>query len=307
MSLITRCPACGTMFKVVPDQLRISEGWVRCGHCSEVFDAAANLNAGPQVTAPALLPDPPAPPARDSGPPSEGFASSLNTEIEEGVALEAPDSEQIEAEAIALAEDPKDRPFELRRADDSELEPSRIDDADAELHDVSFVRAARRKAFWARRGVRAVLAVIALVLASLLTLQWAVYDRDRLAASEPALAPWLGRLCRAFGCRIGPPRQIDAVAIDSSSFNKLRGDAYRLNVTMKNQASTPVAMPALELTLTDSQDQPLVRRVLLPAEIAGAPAAIGASGEWSGTVALALNANGTTSRVAGYRLLAFYP
>jgi predicted Zn finger-like uncharacterized protein len=307
MSLITRCPACGTMFKVVPDQLRISEGWVRCGHCSEVFDAAANLNAGPQVTAPALLPDPPAPPARDSGPPSEGFASSLNTEIEEGVALEAPDSEQIEAEAIALAEDPKDRPFELRRADDSELEPSRIDDADAELHDVSFVRAARRKAFWARRGVRAVLAVIALVLASLLTLQWAVYDRDRLAASEPALAPWLGRLCRAFGCRIGPPRQIDAVAIDSSSFNKLRGDAYRLNVTVKNQASTPVAMPALELTLTDSQDQPLVRRVLLPAEIAGAPAAIGASGEWSGTVALALNANGTTSRVAGYRLLAFYP
>jgi predicted Zn finger-like uncharacterized protein len=34
MSLITRCPACGTMFKVVPDQLRISEGWVRCGQCS---------------------------------------------------------------------------------------------------------------------------------------------------------------------------------------------------------------------------------------------------------------------------------
>ena len=34
MSLITGCPACGTMFKVVPDQLKISDGWVRCGHCS---------------------------------------------------------------------------------------------------------------------------------------------------------------------------------------------------------------------------------------------------------------------------------
>jgi len=304
MSLITRCPACGTMFKVVPDQLRISEGWVRCGHCSEIFDAAANLNAAPQVTAPTPLPDQPRTLVRESGPPSEGFASSLNTEIGEGVALDAPDSEQIEAEAIALAEDPRDRPFELRRADDSELEPSHIDEA--ELHDVSFVRAARRRAFWSRRGVRAVLVVIALVLASLLALQWAVYDRDRLAASEPALAPWLGKLCRALGCRIGPPRQIDAVAIDSSSFNKLRGDAYRLNVTVKNQASTAVAMPALELTLTDSQDQALVRRVLLPTEIA-APSAIAASGEWSGTIALALNANGTTSRVAGYRLLAFYP
>jgi predicted Zn finger-like uncharacterized protein len=306
MSLITRCPACGTMFKVVPDQLRISEGWVRCGHCAEIFDAAAHLNDGPQITAPAPLADP-SKAVRESGPPSEGFASSLNTEIEEGVALEAPDSEQLEAEAMALAEDPRDRPFELRRADVSDPEASDIEEPMPELHDVSFVRAARRRAFWARRGVRAVLATGALVLASLLALQVATYDRDRLAASEPALAPWLAKLCRIAGCRIGPPRQIDAVAIDSSSFNKLRGDTYGLNLTLKNQASTPVAMPALELTLTDSQDQPLVRRVLLPTEIAGAPAAIGAAAEWSGTVALALNANGATSRVAGYRLLAFYP
>ncbi|GAB3492980.1 hypothetical protein GCM10027399_12290 [Curvibacter fontanus] len=43
MSLITRCPACRTMFKVVPDQLRISEGWVRCGKCEEIFDASAHM------------------------------------------------------------------------------------------------------------------------------------------------------------------------------------------------------------------------------------------------------------------------
>ena len=45
MSLITRCPACGTMFKVVTDQLKISQGWVRCGHCTEVFDASLHLQA----------------------------------------------------------------------------------------------------------------------------------------------------------------------------------------------------------------------------------------------------------------------
>jgi predicted Zn finger-like uncharacterized protein len=309
MSLITRCPACGTMFKVVPDQLRISEGWVRCGHCAEVFDAAAHLNpdSGPQAPLATPLQDQPGAPASESGPPSEGFASSLNTEIGEGAAVEAPDSEQIEAEAMALAEDPRDQPFELRRADDSGFEPSTTEEPGPELPEVSFVRAARRKAFWARGGVRAVLAVVGLVLASLLALQVAVAERDHLAASDPTLAPWLGKLCRAWGCRIGPPRQIDAVAIDSSAFNKLRGDAYRLNVTLKNQANTPVAMPALELTLTDAQDQPLVRRVLLPAELAGAPAALGAAAEWSSAVALALNANGITSRVAGYRLLAFYP
>ncbi|WP_225781002.1 zinc-ribbon and DUF3426 domain-containing protein [Xenophilus sp. Marseille-Q4582] len=43
MSLVTRCPACTTTFKVVRDQLRISDGWVRCGRCSEVFDATLDL------------------------------------------------------------------------------------------------------------------------------------------------------------------------------------------------------------------------------------------------------------------------
>ncbi|HRM84027.1 MAG TPA: zinc-ribbon domain-containing protein, partial [Acidovorax temperans] len=54
MSQITRCPACSTQFKVVADQLRISDGWVRCGHCAEVFDASESLMPAPP---PALLPD----------------------------------------------------------------------------------------------------------------------------------------------------------------------------------------------------------------------------------------------------------
>lgn len=43
MALVTRCPKCSTMFRVVPDQLRVSAGWVRCGHCQEVFDAAQRM------------------------------------------------------------------------------------------------------------------------------------------------------------------------------------------------------------------------------------------------------------------------
>lgn len=43
MNLATRCTACGTIFRVVQDQLRVSEGWVRCGRCAEVFDAREQL------------------------------------------------------------------------------------------------------------------------------------------------------------------------------------------------------------------------------------------------------------------------
>lgn len=329
MSLITRCPACGTMFKVVPDQLRISEGWVRCGQCAEVFDASAHLQGDAAKAPPEVALDVPiAPPipreakveADEAAPESEAFDSSLNTEMEEGVAIDAPDSRQIEEEAQALVEHPLDRPFEFRRPDsdivplfpaqsnsDSELDSELQSEDEARLHDVSFVRDARRKAIWARPKVRAALLVAALALTATLALQIAVHDRDRLAAAQPALRPWLASLCAALNCRIGPPRQIDAIAIDSSSFNKLRGDAYRLYVSLKNQAGIPVAMPALELTLTDAQDQPLVRRVLMPAELAPARGVIAPASEWSGSLAMAVAADGTGARVAGYRLLAFYP
>ncbi len=67
MSLATRCPACATVFRVVQDQLRVSEGWVRCGRCGEVFNAAhalVNLDGSPRVTVPA-----PAAPPPESPPP----------------------------------------------------------------------------------------------------------------------------------------------------------------------------------------------------------------------------------------------
>lgn len=43
MNLATRCTACGTLFRVVQDQLKVSEGWVRCGRCETVFNAQENL------------------------------------------------------------------------------------------------------------------------------------------------------------------------------------------------------------------------------------------------------------------------
>jgi predicted Zn finger-like uncharacterized protein len=43
MSLATRCDACGTIFRVVQDQLKVSDGWVRCGRCQTVFDAQRGL------------------------------------------------------------------------------------------------------------------------------------------------------------------------------------------------------------------------------------------------------------------------
>src|SRR5688500_17780450 len=38
MSLVTRCPRCNTLYRVVPAQLQARGGQVRCGRCMHVFD-----------------------------------------------------------------------------------------------------------------------------------------------------------------------------------------------------------------------------------------------------------------------------
>ncbi|MDB5861240.1 MAG: hypothetical protein JWQ76_4929 [Ramlibacter sp.] len=351
MSLITSCPACGTMFRVVPDQLKISEGWVRCGHCSEVFDATAHLaeesalapepeperpkpppsigashpdgirgwepTAAAGLTLPAPLATGPVPLATGTVPLATGPAPLATSARGRPERPTGPDSQALEALEL-------DEPFVFRRSDFIERDPvpsvlppqgpdvgdSRLplddDDHGAPLADVSFVRQARRKQFWRRPLVRTSLFLVALLLATALALQAAYQDRDRLALAQPALRPALQLLCEQLHCTLGPPRQIEALAIDSSGFNKLRSDAYRLSFTLKNSALVPVAAPAMELTLTDAQDQPLLRRVLTPAELGASDNVIPAGADWSGAVGIVLPSSGTP-RIAGYRLLAFYP
>ena len=150
-----------------------------------------------------------------------------------------------------------------------DLEPRPEEQGQEALHDVSFVRQARRKAFWRRPAVRAVLAL----LASRSARCWPCSTRCRTATASrrtAVAAPTDPGRVPAARCSIGSPRQIEAIVIDSSSFSKLRSDAYRLAFTLKNQAAMEVAMPAVELTLTDAQDQPVLRRVLTPADMVAA-------------------------------------
>lgn len=66
MSLATRCSSCNTVFRVVQDQLRVSDGWVRCGRCHAVFNALESLFdlvPAPAAPDPSVPPDAPGAPA----------------------------------------------------------------------------------------------------------------------------------------------------------------------------------------------------------------------------------------------------
>jgi predicted Zn finger-like uncharacterized protein len=418
MSYTTRCPACGTMFKVVPDQLKISDGWVRCGHCADVFDATLYLEAWVPPTpapVPPPLPEPeptrvpvPEPVAesrmRDAAPeaawapvaaefsspdelvpepswtaeeraveaPSTRLAPSPEPEVAAHTGelsdwLVSPESasDGRELEPIAkavpgfapvpalLASDPPalpaaaaDKPAqpepepepdfqaELERfaavssgavrlisADASSLEPGvsepaftepdadgALHDGDGDLHDdePGFVRQAKQRAFWRSPGVRAALGVLTLFLSVLLAAQWALHERDQLAASHPDLAPLLARLCEPLGCEVGPVRRIDAVEIDSSTLVRRLGNFYSFDLVLKNTAAMPVAVPALELSLTDTRDSVIARRVFLPEELPDTPRLLPAQSTLSVSLRLSI-ADGGAVPMAGYRALVFYP
>ena len=81
MSLATRCTHCGTIFKVVQDQLKVSEGWVRCGRCNEVFNALPglfDLDRDPPPQRPATAP-PRSEPQAEFVPPPAPFADTSDS------------------------------------------------------------------------------------------------------------------------------------------------------------------------------------------------------------------------------------
>ena len=77
-----------------------------------------------------------------------------------------------------------------------------------------------------------------------------------------------------------------------------------LTATLRNRGSIPVQRPALELTLTDAQDQMIARRIFLPRTISGVRPEAGMAPLTEVNVRIEL-ATGDL-RPAGYRLFLFY-
>jgi predicted Zn finger-like uncharacterized protein len=305
MSLITRCPACTTIFKVVPDQLRVSDGWVRCGQCDEVFDAnaymqtALPLHVMGQTITEAL-------PSQDScvpGPLDVALQSKWVDATGDAIECEQepPVSQPVVDALLAISPGLDDK---LNFAPN----PTDVGIVDAHeqpafMRDMATPQAKNR----GQRCVEWLWVVCAVLFAALFGFQWAVQERDRISASVPSARPLLASICAAAGCKISPMQNIDAVVIDSSAFSKLQNNVYQLSFSLKSTALVEIATPSLELTLTDMQDQPLIRRVFSPDELGRSNQNLLIGVEWAGSRTLVLNSSPNAAQIAGYRLLAFYP
>ena len=310
MSLNTRCPACETVFKVVPDQLKVSSGWVRCGRCAEVFDAAthmlAQVPANPPASPSALKPPEPVRPPRSTQPLVAPVVAPSAAPRSAPVA--APAHDKADAPTAAELRGHKPLPASI-------LVPPTPSFDLSQVPELSFVRNAKNKAFWQQTEVVHGLLALLLVLAAVFAFQVVLDQRNQIAAKYPGLQLSLAALCAPLGCSIEPVKQLDALKIESSTFQKIQesaqGDTFALKVTLKNNATLPLAVPAFELSLTDVNDKAVLRRVLLAQELGFQGKTLAASGEWNGIWSIFVNSNAgqnhPVATVTGYRVLAFYP
>jgi predicted Zn finger-like uncharacterized protein len=164
--------------------------------------------------------------------------------------------------------------------------------------------------FWQRKAVQRALAVLVVLAIVLLVVQIVRHERDGIAARQPNLRPALATLCQYTGCELSALRQIGDIVIEGAAFarEKSGGNDYRLSFTLRNGATVPLAMPAVELSLLDTQERAVVRRVLMPADY-GAPAVLPARADRAASLPLTLSATEAAALppIAGYRVEAFYP
>jgi predicted Zn finger-like uncharacterized protein len=167
----------------------------------------------------------------------------------------------------------------------------------------------KKDGFWQRVAVRRSMVALAILAALLLVGQVVYQERDLIAARQPGLRPALDSMCRVLGCEVSALRQINDIKVDGASFSREKNDdGYRLSFTLRNAADVPLAMPAVELSLLDTQERAVVRRVLMPSDF-GAPSVLPARSERSASLSLRLTGPEAAAMppVAGFRVETLYP
>src|SRR2546430_15949305 len=100
--MFTVCPKCALTLVVSAEDLRVAQGYVRCGRCSSVFNALARLTEQGQIAAESLETEPPAPAASPTPPPAPPNASPQTVPAEDPIPEDPPGFDPTPPEEAAV-------------------------------------------------------------------------------------------------------------------------------------------------------------------------------------------------------------
>jgi len=283
-SFITSCPECDTQFIVKDEQLKAYNGQVRCGDCSHVFNALEHIV---QEHKPAS--------------PTEDKISSILDSVSLGgdTITEVSVTDDVISNDAAPASDF----LESTAVETSGKTIQNTPDLASDLNINRKFRIKRNKKPFSWL-LFSVCSLFLIVLIGQLT--YAL--RTEISAYYPKTKPWLKLACAKIGCQIELPKKITLITIDDSDMheNTSYQDALQFSSTLVNHASYVQAYPLVELTLTDIDDKPVLRRTFTAQEYlpedANPEAGIAANEE----VRIKINLSSSDIPVAGYRVTVKY-
>ena len=226
MSLVTKCAACGTTFRVTQPQLEAHGGKVRCGTCKTVFDGRQAL---------LVLPEP-VPAGTEAG--------------------EIPGFELKPVDPAVAATEPAPQTQEVAYEADYGPAPEQLT-----LDDQPGAEERRRRARgWATGAV-----LLALVLGGQAAYLQRAELAAQYPGLKPYLVQFCD-LLRCTVAPPQRPRQIAIEASDLQATDTARPGLIQLTATLRNHAGHDLGYPALDLVLTNTKEHTLARRVFLPKE-----------------------------------------
>lgn len=286
----TSCPACHTTFRVTQAQLGLRRGLVRCSSCNAVFNAYDTLLpdlAEPPEAGESAAPESARPSTSRSSPPAAPEpvpAWSLTLPPEPAPAAEAAEASLARGPEVPHTPD-------AQRAPETPTPSPTPDAPDAAPEDTPAASALPAQApsgdtprkpaetpedilLAALHGPNARLPLWQAALYGfgigflllLLLFQAMYFLRGPLALVLPQQRPALEGFCRAFGCTVPMPRELDARAIVSSSLehDAERTSRVRLTVLLANRTARAQEWPHLVLALSDVRENPVAQRAFSP-------------------------------------------
>src|SRR5205807_1615328 len=109
--MFTVCPKCALTLVVTAEDLRVAQGYVRCGRCSSVFNALARLTEEGQIAEESVETEPPAPAASQTPPPAPPDASPQSVTDEDAIPEDALEFDPTTTDVASVFVEPPPNPL----------------------------------------------------------------------------------------------------------------------------------------------------------------------------------------------------
>lgn len=272
MNYITSCPACGTQFLLNEEHLKAHRGKVQCGNCEHIFNAKNRVTEiSDDIHSPeeynARLEEVIVETDETQVLDEKRIGEALNNVLESVPDLQDLESGEIEANSdfpIKIT-DTDDNPFFAdNQSEVIEVPETNQINTPISIEDLTssekFAKPKAKINYW--------LVLLSVLLASLAGLQTVYAKRTQIAADYPQFKSYLVQACLTLKCEIPLPTNLNLLSIDDSDMQEddNHQNVVKFSSVLVNNANFAQAYPNIELTLTSTDDEPVLRRLIKPAE-----------------------------------------